>query len=167
MNRFVATIALAATIATPALAADDTAKVSRNDAAATGQVAGGSTRATESTVGTQRIVGGAAGSNVRVALVYDYQYGVVRSYGAYSMRRPSNTVGVYCIRPKSLANAAIAASVPVVAADYDRSGGGTGVTASLRTTTLCNANEYGIYTMREVSGTYVASGNVGFNFIVP
>jgi len=167
MNRFVATIALAATLATPALAADDTAKVSRNDTVAAGQVAGGSTRAAGSTVEAQRIVGGASGSNVRVALVYDYQYGVVRSYGAYSMRRPSNTTGVYCIRPTSLGTTAINASVPVVAADYGRSGGGTPVIAALRTTTLCNSNEYGIYTTREVSGQFIASGNVGFNFIVP
>jgi opacity protein-like surface antigen len=145
MSRILAGALLAALAVSPALAAD----TPRNDARAAGQ---------------SRAIGGAVAPYARVALMYDYQYGVIRSKGVTSVRRVG--VGHYCIRPSSMTTTDVQAAVPTATPDYSGSSGVI-LFAYVRTASpSCYTYEFGVQTARGANGAFGVSNVVGFTFIV-
>jgi hypothetical protein len=145
MVRAFASLLLAAVLATPAAAET----VTRNDPAPQ----------------QSRAIGGAVATYARVAVLYDYGVGVVRSKGVSTVRRVGT--GHYCIKPSALTSTDVQRAVPVVSADYSGSSG-TILFAHVRTgSTLCTTGEFAVQTIRGANGAFGPSNYVGFSFIVP
>lgn len=154
--------ALAVAFAMPAMAADqvDRGPAPRNEPM---QSAAGRTTSATTAVKQLRGFGGASVGDVRVALVWDYELGVLRSKGVTQVRNPA--AGLYCILPSTLTSTAVKKAVPVVSADYGLSSG-KALIATVYTGTRCKSTEFGVQTIRGDSGSFLVSDFVGFNFIV-
>lgn len=146
MVRTLASIALAALVAVPAANAAEP----RND---------------PRSAATARAIGGAVSPYARVSLLYDYQYGVVRSKGVTSMRRVRP--GHYCIKPSTLTSTDVQRAVPVVSPDFSGSSGLVLFAYARTLSSLCTSGEFAVQTVRGDSGSFATSNAVGFSFIVP
>lgn len=153
MIRIVTGLALAAAVAIPAFAADDSKLGPRNDPSRAKSGA------------TTQALGGASAPYARVALLYDFLDGPIHSKGVNRFRRVAT--GHYCIRPSSLSSDTIARIVPSVSVDYSGSSGRALIATYRSLSTLCSSTEIAVQTLRGDDGTFDASNNVGFTLVVP
>jgi hypothetical protein len=100
--------------------------------------------------------------NVRVALVWDPDVGIVRAKGVRSVRLPNSDTGLYCIRVGSAA----ANMVPMVTADFSPGPAGQNLFAYWRSG-ACRSDEIGVQTQRSTGGRPVSTDLVGFSLIAP
>ncbi len=108
MVRKLTLAALAVAVATPAFAAGvDTGPHPRNEPRK--PVAGATTTQSGSAARALKGFGGAAATYARVALVFDFEDGVLRSKGVTQVRNPR--AGLYCILPSSLTSTDIKKAV--------------------------------------------------------
>jgi hypothetical protein len=100
--------------------------------------------------------------NVRVAIQWDPDIGIVRSKGVRSVRLPNNNTGLYCIRVGSAARN----MVPAVTADFSPGPRDNNLFAYARTG-VCNSDEIAVQTQRNTGGRPVNTDLVGFTMIAP
>jgi hypothetical protein len=172
MNRF-AVSAFAASIATAlAVGSAVAANEKRNDpldtpasgaaAAASSKIVRGKSYAAPSFEGPAAISAG----NVRVALVWDPDVGIVRSKGVSQVRLPSNFTGLYCVRLISSLRSVARSMVPAVTADFSPGPAGNNLFAYFRSG-ACNSSEIGVQTQRNTGGRPADTDLVGFSLIAP
>lgn len=158
MLRALASLALVATLATPALAASEGHLPGRND----GQAGAQSVAALRA----KRVVANA--QFARVALLFDKDAGIIRSKNVKQVRRPAGKFGLYCILPSI--SISKTTTTPIASPDYSGSLG-DGLMAAIRsnnTAAGCRAGEFAVQTTRQgTDGYFVQSSNVGFVFLVP
>jgi hypothetical protein len=153
----------AAGIACLAAVSVATTAEARNDKRSGGDLSSSSSVSRNLSVsGTQSI----SAPNVRIALHFDYEYGITRSKGVTLIRNPS--VGLYCVRPSSMTSSTVAGLVPQVTVDFSASSGSVLLAYYRSAASGCQSNEIGVQTRRlNTSGTFVNSNAVGWTLIAP
>lgn len=158
MTRILAALLALATVAGSAAAAEP----ARNDELLrkpSGRVA--------STMNLSAPAAVASATYARVALVFDYQYGILRSKGVSAVRKPSGTTGLYCVAVSAVSSSVVPTLVPQVTVDYSGSSGAALAAYARTSTTSCRSNEIAVQTMRGDTGRFLASSYVGFTLVAP
>ena len=151
----------AALVATPALAADERNDPARGPAAAA-DAAGATAKAAPRNLSAKRAIAANVGS-ARFALHFDYEKGITRQKGVYSVRNPAE--GLYCIRLLKITASQQDALVPSVTVDYSASTPEVMLAYYRSTASKCRTSEFGVYTLALVNGAFELSDNVGFTLV--